>query len=66
MFNCLNFCLRINTESDCDEEWGKRICVYLSATPIAGAFGGWIAYGVAHISNPNIENWQVLCEYILT
>ncbi|KIX02468.1 uncharacterized protein Z518_08409 [Rhinocladiella mackenziei CBS 650.93] len=42
------------------QEWGKRICVYLSATPIAGAFGGWIAYGVAHIHSPSIENWQIL------
>jgi MFS family permease len=24
------------------EEWGRRICVYLSATSFAGAFGGWI------------------------
>ncbi|OQV07919.1 hypothetical protein CLAIMM_12273 [Cladophialophora immunda] len=41
-------------------EWGKRICIYLSATPIAGAFGGWIAWGVAHISSRHIENWQIL------
>jgi sugar phosphate permease len=41
-------------------EWGKRICIYLSATPLAGAFGGWIAYGIARIPNPSIYSWQVL------
>lgn len=23
-------------------EWGRRICIYLAATPVAGAFGGWV------------------------
>lgn len=32
----------------------------MSATPLAGAFGGWIAYGVARINNPAIKHWQVL------
>lgn len=42
-------------------EWGRRICVYLSATPFAGAFGGWIAYGVAQIdSTDSLKNWQIL------
>ncbi|KFA46223.1 hypothetical protein S40293_07165 [Stachybotrys chartarum IBT 40293] len=41
-------------------EWGRRISVYLSATPLAGAFGGWVAYGVANIQNPAIRHWQVL------
>ena len=36
-------------------KWGMRVCVYLSTTPIAGASGGWIAYGVAHVSNPSIK-----------
>lgn len=42
------------------KDWGKRICIYLAATPFAGAFGGWIAYGVSHITSSTIENWQVL------
>ncbi|KAK1445921.1 major facilitator superfamily transporter [Colletotrichum melonis] len=41
-------------------EWGRRISVYLSATPLAGAFGGWVAYGVSNISNPLIKHWQAL------
>lgn len=42
-------------------EWGRRICVYLSATPFAGAFGGWIAYGIAQIdSTDSLKNWQIL------
>ena len=38
---------------------GKRLCVYLASTPFAGAFGGWIAYGVAHIES-HIKTWQIL------
>lgn len=34
--------------------------MYLSATPLAGAFGGWVAYGVANIHQPRIKHWQVL------
>ncbi|PSN60608.1 major facilitator superfamily transporter [Corynespora cassiicola Philippines] len=42
-------------------EWGKRICVYLAGTPLAGAFGGWVAYGVSHLdSHPTLKNWQIL------
>ncbi|KXH25408.1 major facilitator superfamily transporter [Colletotrichum nymphaeae SA-01] len=41
-------------------EWGRRISVYLSATPLAGASGGWVAYGVSNISNPLIKHWQAL------
>ncbi|KAJ0365801.1 hypothetical protein COL26b_011933 [Colletotrichum chrysophilum] len=41
-------------------EWGRRISIYLSATPLAGAFGGWVAYGVANISNPIVKHWQAL------
>lgn len=39
---------------------GKRLCVYLASTPFAGAFGGWIAYGVAHIQSATLKTWQVL------
>lgn len=39
---------------------GKRLCVYLASTPFAGAFGGWIAYGVAHIQSSAVKTWQVL------
>ncbi|TDZ21365.1 MFS transporter prlL [Colletotrichum orbiculare MAFF 240422] len=41
-------------------EWGRRISVYLSATPLAGAFGGWVAYGVSNIQNPVVKRWQAL------
>ncbi|GKT62572.1 MFS general substrate transporter [Colletotrichum tofieldiae] len=41
-------------------EWGRRISVYLSATPLAGAFGGWVAYGVSNMSNPRVKHWQAL------
>jgi MFS family permease len=27
-------------------EWGRRISIYLAATPVAGAFGGWIVSDV--------------------
>ncbi|ODV92480.1 hypothetical protein CANCADRAFT_22840 [Tortispora caseinolytica NRRL Y-17796] len=48
-------------------EWGSRIMVYLSATPIAGAFGGWIAYGVAHIeSHLPPWKWLFIIEGLLT
>jgi MFS family permease len=33
-------------------EWGRRICVYLSATPFAGAFGGWIVCFPLHFTFP--------------
>ncbi|OHE99778.1 major facilitator superfamily transporter [Colletotrichum orchidophilum] len=42
------------------EEWGRRISVYLSATPLAGAFGGWVAYGISNIKNPLVKHWQAL------
>ncbi|GKT42573.1 major facilitator-type transporter hxnP [Colletotrichum spaethianum] len=41
-------------------EWGRRISIYLSATPLAGAFGGWVAYGVSNIPNPRVKHWQAL------
>ncbi|KAK2018414.1 major facilitator superfamily transporter [Colletotrichum eremochloae] len=41
-------------------EWGRRISVYLAATPLAGAFGGWVSYGVAKIPNPRVKHWQAL------
>ncbi|TEA15037.1 MFS transporter prlL [Colletotrichum sidae] len=41
-------------------EWGRRISVYLSATPLAGAFGGWVAYGVSNIQTPAVKHWQAL------
>ncbi|KAF6802646.1 MFS transporter [Colletotrichum sojae] len=41
-------------------EWGRRISIYLSATPLAGAFGGWVAYGISNISNPRVKHWQAL------
>ncbi|KAK4938531.1 hypothetical protein LTR10_021063 [Elasticomyces elasticus] len=41
-------------------DWGKRISVYLAATPLAGAFGGWIAFGVSHINSTHIKDWQIL------
>jgi MFS family permease len=39
---------------------GKRLAVYLASTPFAGAFGGWIAYGVAHIQSDTLKTWQCL------
>ncbi|KAK3716311.1 hypothetical protein LTR37_006461 [Vermiconidia calcicola] len=39
---------------------GKRLSFYLASTPFAGAFGGWIAYGVAHIQSSSVKTWQVL------
>lgn len=41
-------------------EWGRRIAVYFAATPTAGAFGGWIAYGIALISSSKLKTWQAL------
>ncbi|KAK2025192.1 major facilitator superfamily transporter [Colletotrichum zoysiae] len=41
-------------------EWGRRISIYLAATPLAGAFGGWVSYGVARIPNPRVKHWQAL------
>ncbi|KAK1992751.1 major facilitator superfamily transporter [Colletotrichum falcatum] len=41
-------------------EWGRRISIYLAATPLAGAFGGWVSYGVDNIPRPRVKHWQAL------
>ncbi|ANB13078.1 Tna1p [Sugiyamaella lignohabitans] len=42
------------------KEWGRRISLYFAATPTAGAFGGWIAYGIQYIETDRLKNWQIL------
>lgn len=36
----------------------QRIGLYVAAGALAGAFGGLIAFGVAHIDNPKIPHWR--------
>jgi hypothetical protein len=40
-------------------EHGFRTSFFISAAPLAGAFGGLIAYGVQHIQG-TIATWRIL------
>lgn len=40
-------------------EHGFRTSFYVSAAPLASAFGGLIAYGVQHIQS-HIATWRIL------
>lgn len=40
-------------------ELGKRVGVFIASAPIAGAFGGLIAYGIQHIHS-SIATWRIL------
>ncbi|KAJ7176139.1 major facilitator superfamily domain-containing protein [Mycena crocata] len=43
-------------------ELSKRIGLFISAGSLAGAFGGLISYGVAHVKNPpsGLVQWRIL------
>jgi MFS family permease len=41
------------------EEWGRRVCIYLAATPLAGAFGGWIVSCI--LLTPRCSLYITLC-----
>ncbi|EJD37819.1 MFS general substrate transporter [Auricularia subglabra TFB-10046 SS5] len=42
------------------DEISKRVAFFIGAGVLAGAFGGLIAYGVAHIHHPAIASWRIL------
>jgi MFS family permease len=41
------------------DEISKRLALFIGAGVLAGAFGGLIAYGVAHIKT-GIDHWRIL------
>ncbi|KZV98263.1 MFS general substrate transporter [Exidia glandulosa HHB12029] len=42
------------------DEISKRLALFIGAGVLSGAFGGLIAYGVAHIHHPAIASWRIL------
>ena len=42
-------------------EIGLRFAVFATASAIASAFGGALAYGIVQ-ANTSIESWRLLCE----